>query len=301
MIFLGTAFCSDGNSLFSPAILKKELISIQIFDGTYNQIYLSTDINMTVNNLDDEWNYNTKMNANFDNNSLDAGNSGFSLRNTDHIVIRRRELGTLEWTTIFTRQIKTVEDFSVHIKDTYARSGIEYEYSVSSFVNGIENSYIIENVYSEFDGYYITDKDCLYGTIYNVDGCDTTRNTTRKVVEMLNSKYMKVVSNSCIDCDSGSITGAFFCMDKDTKDIDSEIGLKYRESIKNRLANKKPLILKIDDGRIWMIKVSNSISDNTEGHRDLRNITFDWTEIGDVNDMKTLYINGFSDVDSRWW
>lgn len=300
MIFLGTAFCGDGNSLFPPAILKQELLSIQIFDGTYNQIYLSTDINMTVANLEDEWSYDTKMNAKFDG-TLDAGNSGFSLRNTDHIVIRRRELGTLEWTTIFTRKTNTVEDFSVHIKDTYARSGVEYEYSVSSFVNGIENSYIIENVYSEFDGYYITDKDCLYGTVYNVDGCDTTRNISNQVIQMLNSKYMKVVSNSSLNCDSGSVTGAFIQIDNETKEIDRETGLKNRNSFKNRLANKKPLILKVDDGRIWMIKPSGIVSDVMDVHRDFRNITFEWTEIGDVNDMKSLYLNGFSDVNSQWW
>lgn len=300
MIFLGTAFCGDGNSLFPPAKVKNNLLSIQIFDGTYNQIYLSTDINMTVANLDDEWNYNTKMNATFED-SLDAGNSGFSLRNTDQVVIRRRELGTLDWTVIYVKEINTVEDFSIHITDKYARSGVEYEYSVSSFVNGVENSYIINNVYSEFDGYYITDKDCLYGTIYNVDGCDTTRNISSKVAQMLNSKYMKVVSNSNMNSDSGTITGAFFNVDEKTGEINSLEGLNYRNTFKDRLANKKPLILKVDDGRIWMIKALGAINDTMDGHRDLRNIAFEWVEIGDVNDMRTLYMNGFSNVDSRWW
>lgn len=300
MIFLGTAFCSDGNSLFPPAKKKNNLLSIQIFDGTYNQIYLSTDTNMTVANLEDEWNYNTKMDATFED-SLDAGNSGFSLRNTDQVVIRRRELGTLNWTVIYVKEVNTVEDFSIHITDKYARSGVEYEYSVSSFVNGVENSYIINNVYSEFDGYYITDKDCLYGTIYNVDGCDTTRNVSNQVLQMLNSKYMKVVSNSDINSDSGSITGAFFKIDETTGEVNNLEGLSYRNTFKDRLANKKPLILKIDDGRIWMIKLSGSINDTMDGHRDLRNITFEWSEVGDVNNMRTLYMNGFSDVDSRWW
>lgn len=299
MIFLGSTFCGDGNCLFPPAKTKDILISIQIFDGTYNQLYLSTDTTMDVTNFDDGWTYDTKLNATFDEN-LDAGNCGFSLRNTDHVVIRRRELGSFDWTVIYVKKVETIEDFSIHITDKYARSGIKYEYSISSFVNGIENSYIINDVFSEFDGYYITDKDCLYGTIYNVDGCDTTRNISNQVVEMLNSKYMKVISNSNLNCDQGSITGAFISID-DTKDIDREEGLRYRNSVKDRLANKKPLILKIDDGRIWMIKVCGTVNDVMDGHRDLRQLTFEWIEIGDVNDMRTLYMNGFSDVDSRWW
>lgn len=299
MIFLGTTFFSDGNSLFPPIIPIKQLITIQIFDGTYNHLYLSVDTNMSPQNFDDSWTYDTKLNAPFDD-DFDAGNSGFSLRNTDHVVIRRRELGKIEWTTIYVKEIKTVEDFSIHIVDKYARSGIEYEYSVSSFVNGIENSYIINNVYSDFEGYYVTDKDCLYGTIYNTDGCDTTRNTSRQILSLLNSKYMNVSSNANINCDSGSVTGAFFKIDENCE-FNREISLQYRNDFKDRLGNKKPLILKIDDGRIWMIKVSGNITDSMDGHKDLRNITFEWVEVGDINDMRTLYMNGFSDVDSRWW
>lgn len=298
MIFLGTTFCSDGNCLFPPTIDKKVLWSIQIFDGLYNQLYLSIDTSTTIENL--EWDYATIMNATFDV-DFEASNSAFSLKNTDHIVVRRREVGTIDWTVIYVRKVETVDDFNLHITDKFARSGVEYEYSVSSFVNGVENSYLVNNVYSEFEGYYITDKDCLYGTIYNVDGCDTTRNTTSQVVNMLNSKYMKVVSNAAINCDSGSITGAFLKINEESNDINREEGLQYRNSVKDRLANKKPLILKVDDGRIWMIRVSGTINDNMDGHRDLRSITFEWVEVGDVNDMRTLYMNGFSDVESEWW
>lgn len=300
MIFLGTVFCSDGKSLLPPALTNKPLITLQVFDGVYNQIFLSTDTSVTVANLDDNWNLDTKMNAKFED-SLEAGNSGFSLYNTDQVVVRRREKGTLNWTVLYVKEIKTIEDFKIHIVDKYARSGVEYEYSVSSLINGMENSYVIQNVYSEFDGYYITDKDCLYGTIYNVDGCDTTRNVSNQVVQMLNSKYMKVVSNSDINSDSGSITGAFVKIDTETGEANSLEGLNYRNVVKDRLVNKKPLILKVHDGRIWMIRVSGNINDVMDGHKDLRNITFEWCEIGDVNDMRTLYMNGFSDVDSRWW
>ena len=55
------------------------------------------------------------------------------------------------------------------------------------------------------------------------------------------------------------------------------------------------------DGRIWMIRVTGGIQDKQNGHPDIRQITFEWVEIGDVNDMKTLYLNGFSNVDKKWW
>ena len=300
MVFLGTTFCSGRNSLLPPATPLSIITAIQIFDGTYNQLFLSSDPNLTVNNFDDEWNYDTKMNANFDK-DLTAGNSGFSVKTTDEVVIRRRELGTTKWTVIYVKQINAVEDFNIHFIDKYTRAGVEYEYCASSFINGIENSYVIQNVYSDFDGYYITDKDCLYGTIYDIDGCDTSRNMTTQTLELLNSKYMSVVSKSSLNCDSGSITGTFLKIDCGDNSVDRNGGLKYRNDVKDRLVNHKPLILKIHDGRIWMINVIGNPTDTQGGHYDIRQISFEWVEIGDVNDMRTLYNYGFSDIDSRWW
>lgn len=297
MIFLGTTFCSGRYSLTPPPLSTPILLAIQIFDGVYNHIYLSTN---TSASIDDGWNNDTLMDANFSDN-LDAGNSFFSLSNTDHIVIRRREAGTADWIIIHVQEVKSKDDFKVRLKDTYARAGVEYEYSISSYLNGVENNYLIKNVYSDFEGFYITDKDCLYGTIYDIDGCDTSRNITTQTLELLNSKYMSVVSNSALNCDSGSISGTFLKMNDDEVTLNQQESLSFRNNFKNRLANKKPLILKIDDGRIWMIRVSSSPNDTVGGHRNIRQIHFEWVEIGDVNDMKTLYMNGFSDVDSRWW
>lgn len=271
-------------------------MTIQVFDGIYNQIFLSTNISALI---DDGWTTGTLMNAEFAD-TPDAGNSFFSLNNTDHIVIRRREAGTADWIVIHVQEVKSKDDFRIRLKDTYARAGVEYEYSVSSYLNGVENNYLIQNVYSDFDGYYITDKDCIYGTIYDLDGCDTSRNIAAQTLQLLNSKYMNVVSNSQLNCDSGSITGTFIRTDENDS-FNAATSIQYRNDFKNRLANQKPLILKICDGRIWMIRVTGTPADSIGGHPDIRQINFEWVEIGDVNDMEALYNMGFSDVDSRWW
>lgn len=296
MIFLGTTFCSGRYSLTPPAVQIPVLMAIQIFDGIYNHIFLSTDTSLSID--DAKWTTGTLMNAEFTD-SLDAGNSFFSLHNTDHIAIRRREVGTSDWIVIYVQEVKSKEDFKIRLKDTYARAGVEYEYSISSYLNGAENNYLIQNVYSDFQGFYITDKDCLYGTIYDIDGCDTSRNIAAQTLQLLNSKYMNVVSNSVLNCESGQITGTLLKMDGCRADRNATIA--YRNQWKDRLADRKPLILKIDDGRIWMIRVIPEINDTQRGHKDLREITFRWVEVGDVNDMKALYYNGFSDVDSMWW
>ena len=300
MIFLGNTFHGGENASYPPAVDTKKITEVQLSDGTYNHLVLTSDASMEVRDISDEWDYNTKINATFDAN-FDAGNTGFSLRNTDYVVIKRREVGSTHWVIIYAKEIHTVADFDISFTDKYARSKTEYQYCVSSYTNGIENSFILDNVYSEFDGYYIADKDCLFGTIYDVDGCDTSKNMANQVIRLLNSKYASVVSNSDINYESGSVTGSFIRMDEVTGEVRPDDGLRYRSSLKNRLVSKKPLILKIQDGRIWMIKVTVSPTESMTGQQDLRSINFEWAEVGDVEDMQSLFENGLSDVDAKWW
>ena len=300
MIFLGTTFCSGKYTLFPPATPQNDILTVMIKDGTYNHLYLSS--NALKNDTTFEWDYNTAFNADFDE-DITAGNKEFNTGKTDHLVIRRREIGTQVWITLFDKEITNVEDFNIHFVDKYARAETEYEYKVSSYLNNVENTTIVQNIYSDFDGMYITDKDCLYGTIYNLDSCDTTRNITAQILELLNSKYVHVISNSSANYDSGSASGVFMSYDLNTHTFERSSTYQQRANVKNRLAtaNKKPLILKVHDGRIWMMKVTGNITDSNDGHVDLRRIGFDWAEVGDMNDMEDLYGYGFVDVESRWW
>ena len=92
MIFLNTTFCGGRHALSPLPTKTTPIMAIQIFDGTYNKLFLSSDASLTVNNFDDAWTYDTKVNADF-NGNFEAGNVGFSVKTTDNIVIRRREKG----------------------------------------------------------------------------------------------------------------------------------------------------------------------------------------------------------------
>lgn len=303
MIFLGYNFCSTPVSL-SPAPSKEEaIVAIQVFDGHYNSIFISTDTALSLNNLDDVWDYDTKLATNFSSGTLSAGNSGFSLVNTDHLLIKRRELGDVKWTVLYSKEIEHTEDFKIVFTDKFARAGVEYEYAVSSTINGVENAYVVQNVYSDFDGMYITDKDCLYGTIFDVDCNARSINLANQTLSLLNSEYMTVVSNSDVRSESGFASGTFVRFDDNNiNKFNRNASIKYRNEVKKRLSNKKPLILKICDGSIWMIRVTGQPQESHEGNNiNIKGLSFEWVEIGDINDMETLYNNGFSDIGSEWW
>ena len=298
-MFLGTTFFCGKNAFLPPAT-NVDLNTLSISDGTYDHLFLSIDTSQTVKNINDDWKYETRLNAPFDK-DLEAGNIGFSVRNTDTIVIKTREKGTFEWKTIYTIPITTAEDFSFVINYPYSKNRTENEYMMLSTINGVENSYTTIGCETSFDGFFIVDKDNIYGTVYNTNSTDTVRNTNNTVLSLLNNKYPTVFTNSESDYNTGTTSGCFLKIDVDTGVVDEMNGASYRKNVVDWLCNNKPKILKLQDGRAFLIKVTGTPSDTGQGHEQLREISFDWTEIGDVDNEKDLYLNNLSDVDEKWW
>ena len=142
MLFLGTAFFSGLHTLDPPAVSVSPITEIKLTNGTFDHLYASKNSEETIESTHNEWNENTLLSAPFDD-SLDAGNSGFSLRNTDVMVVKCREKGSMDWRTIHTKEIKTIDDFKMFYFYRYARSNTDYEFMLASTCNGIENSRVI--------------------------------------------------------------------------------------------------------------------------------------------------------------
>ncbi len=299
-MFLGTSFFCGKHTLLPPATNVDNFTTITISNGIYDHLYLSSDSTKTINNINDEWDLYTKLNASFEG-DLEAGSIGFSTRNTDTIVVKTREKGSFDWKTIYTVPIVNDEDFNFIKSYPYSRNLSDNEYMIISQINGIENSYAITECRTEFDGYFIVDKENIYGTIYNIQITDTVQNVNNTTLELLNSQYPSVYTNSDSNYTSGTTSGCFLKFDMENCVVDIDGGVKYRGDVMQWICNGKPKILKLEDGRIYLIKVVGQPSDTNEGHKDLRRISFDWVEIGNVDDERTLYMNNLSDVTEAYW
>lgn len=301
MLFLGTTFFSGRHTLDPTPTTATNIKNISINNGTFEQIFVSKNPDLEVEAGYDDWNFDTVLNADYKNGKFDAGNSGFSLSNTEYVVIKCREVGTYDWTTIYTKKINKIADFKININDYFRPSKKDIEYMVVSVANGIENTYVTSTIHSEFDGLYVCDKDNIYGTLYNLDYMDTTRSVSANCLEMKNSQYPIIISNNNLNYEKGTATGAFIRFDQESMDVDLVDGMQYREDVKTWLNNKCPKILKFHDGRIWLVGITGDISDNGDDNNDIRKLSFEWTEIGNAKEMETLYNCGLSDVGREWW
>lgn len=301
MLFLGTTFFSGRNTVDPPPSCVKDVQKITMSTGIYDQIYVSKSSDTTLKEVNDgEWNSNTIFNADYESGTPHAGNSAFSVANTDHVVIKCREKGTMDWIPIYVKEINSTKDFDIEVQDYFRPSQKIIEYMVCSYCNNIETAFVIKEMKSEFDCMCICEKDTIYGSLYNLDYMDTNIETKSSTLDLLNSKYPTVTNNSSSHYETGTATGAFVKFNENTGLLDVPAGIQFRDDVKNFLNDKKPKILKFHDGRIWLVSVGEQINDAGSDHNDVRTLSFDWIEIGNVNDVEFLYNNGLSDIDPIW-
>lgn len=177
----------------------------------------------------------------------------------------------------------------VNYTDKYANGrNQEYEYAAVPVSNNAEQPYIKNTVVSNFDGAVIADKDTIYHITLEPTVSTLTRNHEASVVTTLARKYPYVFYGSKANYYSGEFSGVGIKeLDNDVFDIES--GYLYRDALVDWLTNEEAKVLKMWDGRAWMICVSGSITIDQSEHVDKGTISFEFVEIGDLNDEDDLY------------
>lgn len=300
MIFLNYSFFGDSTSILPTPTAIDDITYVELQNGVYDDLYITKDADDTSSIIKDEWDFDTILHATF-NDVTDAGNVTWNLNNTSGLLVKRREIGDSKWMTIAEYPINSIEDFNFIGFDAYARSQATYQYAIVPVLGNVEGNYCITTVESKFNGIYLVEKDLIYGTFLTDDLVNTTRNVPSSILDIPANKYPTYCSNSIANYDTGSCSGTFAYLDTETCQFDFEHIYSQTEKVMERLANRKPKILKVHDGRIWLIMVTGNPTDTGDTYIYNRIIAFEWAEIGDYKSEKALYWAGLSDVSSQWW
>ena len=296
MIFLGRTFCGARNTIDCTPTNVANINLITIKNGIYDEIYLSNNTSRTyTTSIPTGWDFDTALHATFQDN-LQGGNVGFTLDQVSTLRVKRRELGTFDWTLMFEIGISTEEDLHFERFDRYLQSNVEYEYLVVPVLNGVEGTAYTNSTLSQFEGMFIIEKEQAFNTILDVE-IQSQKNRPNSTVNTIDRKYPYVVSNGQNNYYSGSASGVFIELDYDNCQFKTKEGWQYREQLMEFLQNGKPKILKHDDGRMWLVAIVDNPSESASEHPDKVTTTFNWVEIGDCKSGTDLYDNNFIDVD----
>ena len=278
MFFCGMGISGYKHCLDNTKIITDKVETVTIKNGVFDRVFLTRN---TLDQIEDfpGWDYDTIFDAKF-NGDLVAGNISYAITQISAIRVKRKRADSFSWITLFEIPIHGTEDLYFERYDRYAANGVKYEYSLVPVI-GTQEGYINKNEITPlFCGCFIYEKENGYVTDLDISKGTITRNKETNVITTLSGKYPFVISNGESDYDSGSFSMMFLPKDGD-KEYTTIGAYSYREEVKKFLNNGKPKILKLTDGRIWMIMIVGSIEEDNSSVEDCVHTSFGWVEVGD--------------------
>ena len=299
MVFCGNAFCAAQHSLDFTTTYIDNITEVALQNGIFDDIYVTKNVNYDyTTEMPTEWDFDTIFWAKFEGDLL-AGNVNFALEQVDSVLIKRQTVGTGNWITLFQIPIEDIEDFNFSRLDKYVRSDTEYEYALIPVLNGAEGEMNINSILCQFDGMFIMEKDITYGSLIDIV-MSSAKNRPSATINTIDSKYPYVVTNGNNNYYSGTTSAVFIRSGTDPYDWNFYDSWKYREDLMEFLCNGKPKILKHFDGRMYLVKIVDSPSQDESTNNYYPVTSFNWVEIGNAESSQDLYDNSLIDYNSRY-
>ena len=298
MQFLGYSFIYDEDAfLYNHVTVSSEITSIELSDGCFDGIYVSSDSDFKLDNFpndSDYWNDDTIMYTDFSK-TCNANKSKIDLSTIDGLVIKKLDVNNpkAEWQTIYIRPVNKESNMNFEYIDYLCRTNREYKYNIIPITNGIETYMNNEvSVKSKYDGIYITDGHTQYGTILDIDS-KHPRKTNTSILEPINSRYPVSIKNGMLNYSTGSVTARFLELDDDCNLKDLENNYYYQEKIIDFLSESYALVFKNYDGFMAIVAIDGEISDDPSDYSPAPKLSFNWTQIGDADNYEQLADYGF--------
>lgn len=290
-MFVGLYCCGSGDAISSTPTLVNDITYVEISNGIYDELFGSDNPDIEMNNSSKKWDFDTRFYAKFQNNLM-AGNVDYAASMVSSVRIKRRKNDEHQWLTMFDIKIDTNDDFEFELIDRYAQGSQDYYYAMVPVIEHVEGNINKNAITSEFNNYFILDKDISYQIIFNTS-LNIELNKNVGIINTLGRKYPFIVSNGLSQYKTGTLQFSLALM------VNCEINIKdgynYRTQFEEWITNGKPKILKDWTGQIYMIDITSSIPIDY-AYYNLPSYQIQFTEIGDPLNEVDLYNNNFIDV-----
>lgn len=239
-----------------------------------------------------DWGTNTVLKMGFDNQTTEAGSLNIKGLEIDTVKLKRRKIGSFEWITIAEKKYDKNDDILGFI-DRNAAPMSEYEYAIVPCCGEIEGSYNTGRTTTKMDGCNIYYGDTRYHLYYNFKLGDIKYNMPNEVFEPLSGSQFPIVAySSDLNYRSGNIKCLLLADIENPVNMPSEMVL--RDGLMRFLTNRKPKAIKNCDGLYMMIMITDTPTlEPLNEKKGLYNVSFDFVEIGSMENEQDLLLNGF--------
>lgn len=293
--FLGYNWFKDGDALNYAPTSVENISNTQIQNGIFDHFSVTRDVTSPYSTtIPTTWDYLTVMDANF-NGNINAGNLDATLAQISDIRIKRRIKGTFDWITLKDITVTKAEDLSFIINDYLNANFTDYEYAFVPTLNGIEGNYIINEIYSQFDGVFICDQETIYKFYAGVQYGVSEQVQKIGVFEPFGKQYPVVVANALTNYSTGSASGKVLGANYETtRQIDRLAIVQQNKQLLDFLTNKKVKFIKDWNGRVILMMIvgnPSTVYDNNYG-QGVIDTSFNYTELGNYLSKSDLKSTG---------
>ncbi len=236
------------------------------------------------------------------NGTLATNDIEFQIGKTNYFIIKRREQrdSTTKFSVIgkvSSREIiydESANTYHFTFSDRTPGFSTVYEYSVCAVSDNVEGASFTKTISSGFNGLVLTGPDSenrvvTYATQLEPSATQQI-NVKTNLITTLGSPYPFSFSSKSSNYRSGTAKGLFLPASGDVYDL--ETAGRYQEDFIRFLSNGKAKLLKMFDGRKWLVVIHDNIDIDCSEHADKAIISFNWTEIGDSEDYDALADHG---------
>lgn len=293
-MFIGYNFLSDEDSLSPTMTNIGEISKVKVQNGLFDELKIDNDNDNTYSSNKESWLYKTVLLAKFEE-DLSAGNINFADMTVTKLRLRRRKIEDLsDWWTITEVPYNNESQLSFELFDYMNESNQEYEYALVPVTEGgTEGNYITNQILSEFESSFLLDKEKSYKLFYDLEYSRTERISPSAKLEPIGSKYPIIVKNSELNYEQGSLKALTLSSETENNygEINRKQEVKHRKALLDFLTNGKAKILKDSNGNIWCVSIVDtpSIEYKNELNQALASTSFNWCEIGDIEDKNDMY------------
>ena len=209
-----------------------------------------------------------------------------------YVLISRRVHGEDDYDRIYEKVITNTDQLTFYDFDIGVKCGTSYDYYIElTDSNSIGYTTIefgeILDVECWFDGLFIGNYEKQYMAHLNCK-TSTTRNTQVSYVTTIASRTPYRVSNAFTNYVTGQSSGLFAPLDQYNQP-DPQSTKEYINEVVDFLSDGTDKILKTSDGQVWYVSIDSQISvPFDEYYKGSCEISFNWTEIGDVPVIKKV-------------
>ena len=282
----------------TPSLLKfptDGLSYISIGNGIYDRLNITSNTDLIYSTTIEDFNEYTIFDCNFDDN-INGGNMDSMLERIYSIKLKRKDLFSNDWVTLYEKKVTLEEDLNIRYEDYFIPSGVEQNYAIVPTLYGnIEGTYNITSVVPKWCYTFITDGTETYRFIHSVIYDTTTQNVSIGVLNPIGSIYPTVIQNSENNYRSGSIQLSIFGYNFNGVNIDRNDVVTQTNDVIKFLTNGKTKMITDWNGNAIMFKLISSptISYNSSYGNGITTIAFSWVEQGKYNNEEDLRRNNF--------